>query len=250
VQPLLSDSLAWFSERYRRLRHRLARQPAVGRVRLGHFRRLQPISGQFGFDRGLCIDRFYIERFLAQHRADIHGRVLEVADSAYTTRFGGAQVTRADVLNIVAEPGTTVVMDLAVDDVPTELVDAFDCIILTQTLQMIFDVRAVVRNLPRLLKPGGVLLATIPGISQICRYPDGGPLDMWRLTLASATRLFGEAFPVDHLSVESHGNVLAAVAFLHGLAVEDLSVAELEVHDRDYQVILTVRAVKPDNASN
>ena len=210
-------------------------------------RRLEPISRQYGFDRGLCVDRFYIERFLAQHQADVHGRVLEVADNAYTVRFGGDRVLQSDVLNVRPEASATVVQDLAAS-LPPALEDAFDCVILTQTLQFVFDVRSAVENLRCLLKPGGVLLATLPGISQICRYDAGGPIDYWRLTQPSASRLFGDVFsrPGDTVATESHGNVLAAAAFLHGLAVEDVSVAELEVHDPDYEVIITVRAVKSE----
>jgi len=38
--------------------------------------------------------------------------------------------------------------------------------------------------------------------------------------------------------------VLAAVAFLHGLAAEDLRPEELDYHDADYELLITVRAIK------
>jgi len=38
--------------------------------------------------------------------------------------------------------------------------------VFTQTLHLIYDVRSAIRTLHRVLKPGGVLLATFPGISQ------------------------------------------------------------------------------------
>ena len=56
----------------------------VGAVEFGHLRRVRPISSSFGFDRGKPIDRRYIEDFLSRHAQDITGRVLEVADNAYT----------------------------------------------------------------------------------------------------------------------------------------------------------------------
>ncbi|RJP33191.1 MAG: methyltransferase domain-containing protein [Phycisphaerales bacterium] len=216
----------------------------VGAVDFGDLRRLDPIDRRFGFDRGLCIDRYYIEAFLGRHADDIRGRVLEVADDAYTRRFGGARVTRSDVLHL--EPGgarTTIVADLTRGDpIPSA---AFDCVILTQTLMMIFDLRAAVRTLHRILKPGGVLLATNPGISQISRYDMDRWGDCWRLTTKSARRLLEEAFPAQHVEVTSAGNVLAAVAFLHGLCAGDLAAEELEHHDPDYQLLITMRAVKP-----
>ncbi len=222
--------------------------PGVGSVDFGDLRRLGPINRRFGFDRGCCIDRYYIERFLEQHRGDIHGRVLEVADDAYTRRFGGDRVTRSDVLHL--EPGgarTTIVDDLTRGaSLPT---DAFDCVILTQTLMMIYDLPAAVRTLYCILKPGGVLLATNPGISQISRFDMDRWGDCWRMTTKSARRVLEEAFPATHIEVESAGNVLAAVAFLHGLCTDDLTAEELDHTDPDYQLLITMRAVKPGDVS-
>jgi SAM-dependent methyltransferase len=128
----------------------------------------EPVSRVFGFDRGKPVDRWYIERFLAEHAADVRGRVLEVAESTYTGWYGGGDVTRSDVLYASAEnPDATVVGDLTTGDGIAEA--AFDCFICTQTLQVIYDVRAAVAGTRRLLAPGGVLLASLPGISQISR---------------------------------------------------------------------------------
>ena len=46
------------------------------------------------------------------------------------------------------------------------------------------------------------------------------------------------------MHVKSHGNVLAAVAYLHGLTAHELSRAELDVHDPLYQLVITARAMK------
>jgi hypothetical protein len=69
--------------------------------------------------------------------------------------------------------------------------------------------------------------------------------DYWRFTSLSAQRLCASAFPPANVRVEAHGNVLAAVAFLHGLAREELRPEELDTKDPDYEVLITVRAVKP-----
>lgn len=231
----------------RQKQQRLTRWPPVGLVRFGSFRRLQPISRVFGFDRGLCIDRYYIEDFLARHADDIRGHVLEIGDDGYTRKFGGERVTRSDVLHVVeGNPKATIVADLTCcDHIPT---DAFDCIVFTQTLQFIYDVRAALRHLHRILKPRGVLLATFPGISQISRYDMDRWGDYWRFTTLSARRLFEEVFPPENVTVEAHGNVLTAVAFLHGLAAQELKQEELDYHDPDYEVLITVRAVKEQGA--
>lgn len=214
----------------------------VGGVAFGDFRRLVPISALWGYDRGLPIDRYYIERFLGEQASDIRGDVLEVGDDAYTRRFGGGRVTRSDVLNLDDLPGTTIRADLtSAPQVPS---DRFDCIVFTQTLQLIYDVRAAVATLHRILRPGGVLLATFPGITHSL---DGrwSAHWCWSFTPSSAMRLFGEVFPEKALAVDGHGNVLAAVAFLHGLAAEELRPEELDFRSPAFDVTIAVRAVKP-----
>jgi SAM-dependent methyltransferase len=213
-------------------------------VRFGSLRRLSPVSSQFGWDRGgLPVDRYYIERFLARHASDIGGRVLECRDDGYTRRFGGDRVTRADVLHPTADdPKATIVADLTrADEIPS---DAFDCIVLTQVLPFIPDVPAAVRTLHRILRPGGVLLATMPGISQIIRYDMDRWGDYWRFTSLSARRLFECGFPEGDVRVEAHGNVLVATAFLQGISSRELRAEELDHRDPDYEVLITVHAAK------
>jgi hypothetical protein len=68
--------------------------------------------------------------------------------------------------------------------------------------------------------------------------------DHWRLTTASAHRLFTERFVGGHTKVRAYGNVLTAIAFLEGMACEELTVEELDVPDPTYQLIVAVRALK------
>jgi SAM-dependent methyltransferase len=216
--------------------------PPVGTLKFGSLGRVNPISRHFGFDRGHCIDRFYIEDFLANHATDIRGRVLEIADNEYTKKFGGDRVTQSDVLHVKGDPHATIVADLtSADNVPA---DSFDCMIVTQTLQFVYELRAAVATIHRLLKPGGVLLTTFPGISQISRVDMDQWGEYWRFTTMSAKQLFAEAFGEASVSVQAYGNVFAAIALLHGLAQEDIELAKLKPHDPDYEVLVTVRAVK------
>jgi SAM-dependent methyltransferase len=216
--------------------------PKRGEVDFGDLRRLTPISRQWGFDRGLPVDRHYIEAFLRRHAHDIRGSVLEAGDSAYTRRFGGRRVTQADVLH--RTPGTegaTIIADLAnAEHVPS---DRFDCIVLTQTLQFVYDARAAMRTLYRILKPHGVLLLTVPGITQIVD-DEWRSSWYWSFTVNSLARIAGEAFRPAGFTVESYGNVLAAVAFLQGIAANELGADELRAHDPAYPVTLTLRARK------
>lgn len=230
----------------RKEQHRFSVSPPVGWVHFGSLRRLAPVSSVFGADRGLAICHFYIQRFLSTYALDIREHVLEIGDDVYTRQFGGGRITKSDVLHATAgNPKATLIADLTcADHIPT---NTFDCIIFTQTLQHIYDPRATIRTLHRILKPGGSLLATFPGISQISRYDMDRWGDYWRFTTASSHRLFAEFWPPEHVTVEALGNVLVAAAYLYGLSSVELQREELEVHDPDYQVLITVRAVKPDD---
>ena len=200
-----------------------------------------PLCRDFGYSRGTPIDRHYIEGFLERHSGDIRGRVLEVGDNRYSRRFGGDRVTQQDVLHIRAgHPQATVIGDLVEPGVlPTH---AFDCIILTQTLHLIFDMAAAVAQLHRALRPGGVALITVPGISPI----DCGEWKAswyWSLTDIALARLLGGAFETAKVTVSAHGNLFAATAFLHGAAVEEVDAAKLEPFDAAYPVTVAGRAV-------
>ena len=233
-------------QRRQLLRVAARRARALGPVRMGSLRHLTPLSRQFGYDRGLPVDRYYIERFLAENAHVISGRVLEVGDSTYTRRFGGQRVTQADVLNItVGDPETTIVADLATGQNIAS--SSFDCLVITQTLHLVYDLSAAVRTLHRILRPGGTLLATFPGISPIStdRWSETW---YWSLTPLSATRLFGDVFGPDNVEVVAYGNVLTSVAFLEGMATRELRHRELETHDPQFPMVVTVRAYRPQTA--
>lgn len=223
-----------------RVRQRVTR--LVRPAWFGRLHRTTPLSAHWGMERGTPIDRYYIEQFLHDHTADVRGRVLEVKDRRYTTAFGSG-VSHSDVLDIdPANPNATIVADLAA----AEHVDAdqFDCIIVTQTLQFVFDLGSAIRHLHRMLRPDGVLLVTVPSITRNDRLLLQS--DYWRFTAAACTRLFGDVFGNGNVDVRSHGNVLAAAAFLNGIAREELSARNLKSEDPLFPVIVTARARKTD----
>src|SRR5271157_3557805 len=84
------------------------------RRNVGSLRRTFPVSTDWGGERGQIVDRYFIEKFLTEHQGDVRGHVLEFADDSYACRFGGANATRVDVLNLTPDdPRTTIVADLA-----------------------------------------------------------------------------------------------------------------------------------------
>lgn len=240
----------------RRLRRILTRAPVISAAsRRNVGRRSTPVSSEWGFDRGLPVDRYYIARFLERFAAAdgytggvICGRILEIggrtyADAYRPTSGEPAARTRVDVLHENdANPDATIVGDLA--DPRTLPADTFDCIICTQVLPVIWDVPAALRALHAALRPGGTLLATVPGITRALTPDRDNWGDWWRFTSLSARRLAEEAFPGGDVHVEAYGNLLSATLFLHGFAAHELSAAELDLRDPDYEVIVAVRARK------
>jgi SAM-dependent methyltransferase len=218
-------------------------------VRFGSLRRLTPISPDFGWDRGQPIDRYYIADFMRRHgRGDEHapgaisGRVLEVGEDRYASVFASAELDHIDVLDPSnANPRATVIADLA--DAPQIPSDTYDCVICTQTLTLIYELRAAIQTLHRILTPGGTLLMTVPGISPAT--PEMATWgDRWRFTSVSARRLLEEVFGPLNTTIETYGNVLASAAFLYGLSAEDLRREELDTRDPKYELLVAIKAVK------
>jgi peptidoglycan/xylan/chitin deacetylase (PgdA/CDA1 family)/SAM-dependent methyltransferase len=210
---------------------------------LGELRRTTPIARDWGYERGTPVDRYYIEKFLEKHAADISGAVLEVQESDYTRRFGGNRVTKSDVIDLdPSNTRATIVSDLrCAANIAT---GTYDCVILTQTLHVIDDMASAVTECARILKPGGVLLATLPCASRVSvEYGHDG--DFWRVTDAGARCLFSTAFPAENLTVESHGNVFSNLAFLYGFCCEELTTAEFDAFDPYFPMLVSVRAEKP-----
>lgn len=192
----------------------------------------QPLSRRFGQDRGRPVDRVYIERFLAAHAADIHGHGLEIYEPTYLEHFG--RCTRIDVLDAdLASTRATIHGDFSA--LPAARFDVFVC---TQTLQAIADPLRALRQAYDALRPGGVLLATVPGISQIV---PGEPFpEHVRYTALGLRALAGQVFADPQ--VEAHGNVVAAAAFLYGMAERELDPGALHTDDPAYELVITLRA--------
>lgn len=241
-------ALYWLRTQRRAYKH----HPPLGKVKWGELRQLKPISFCCGLDRGQPIDRYYIEQFLAHNDQEIQGRVLEVGNNFYTRKFGGDRILTSDVLHAIADnPDATIVANLA--DAPQIPSNSFDCFILTQTLQYVYDVQRAVRTIHRILKPGGVVLVTLPNLTPIVDPESkseawGSDCWYWGFTNISAQKLFAEVFSAENVQVEPHGNLIAATAFLQGLSSQELKPEELNHCDPRYQVIITVRAVKREVA--
>ncbi len=217
----------------------------VHRPRWGNLRRLEPFSHRSGHDRGSqTVDRYYIDRFVTDHRARIRGRVLEVADRRYACALGQDIVT-IDVLDVDPRNAlATVVVDL--DDHGALPIEAFDCVILTQTLQYVQDPRASLRTLWGSLAPGGTLLISAPAAAKVDHTMEDR--ESWRILPVGMERLLSEVVGEADRTVAGHGNLIATVAFLYGLAVEELSTGDLDVVDPSYPLVTTAIVTKREHA--
>lgn len=231
--------------------YRLRRRRAPdGENPLGQLRAPVPIARWFGWGRGKAIDRVFIERFLSAQSASIRGRVLEIGDNAYTLAYGGDRVQQSDIFHYDANNSrATFIGDLSsCDHIPNAL---FDCIIMTQTLQFIYDVRAALNTVHRLLKPGGSMIATFPGISQISD-PNWNSTWCWGWSRGQAASLLETAFPGGDVAVETLGNRYAAIAMLHGLVAEEVPLEQLLSPDGACAFLIgavAVRAAQPEGAA-
>lgn len=197
----------------------------------------EPISRQFGTERGMPIDRFYIERFLENNKQFIKGDVLEIEDSMYTKQFGGEHVKTAIVMD-VSSVGGNVTFQGNLETGVGIMDEIVDCFILTQTLMYIFDLKSAARNIGRLLKKGGKVLITCSGISQnsIRCMDDYGCY--FNFNQEALLRIFEDETALCVIKKGSYGNVKTVTAHLNGLCCEDLKEDDFEVNDKYYPLIV------------
>jgi SAM-dependent methyltransferase len=215
------------------VRLRCARQ-GRGIPRWGNLRRTRPFSDNFGFDRGTPIDRYYLHHFLHRHRAHITGRVLEIQNSDYTKRFGH-DLLETHTIDVNPAFRPTYHCDLARIDgcVPD---GHYDCFLLPNTLSVLHDIEPCLSNAARIVRPGGVILATAAALVPLT----GDMPNYWHLSADGWRELTRRAWPDTAVHVEAHGNCLAAIAAMLGLAHEEIDPAELDIHDARFPVLVTV----------
>ncbi|PLY08815.1 MAG: methyltransferase [Arcobacter sp.] len=188
------------------------------------------------------MDRVYIEDFLKNNSSEIKGVTLEIAEDTYSKEFG-SEIVRYEILhNNNENPNATIVGDLTnISSLPK---DDIDCFICTQTLNFIYDFQKAILGIHHILKPKGIVLATVAGLSQISRYDMDRWGDYWRFTDLSIKLAFENVFGKGNVEVNYYGNVFAAKSFLDGLSAEELTKEELFYKDKDYQILITIKATK------
>lgn len=200
-----------------------------------------PVSRVFGSERGKALDRYYIETFLEEYSSDIKGCCMEIGTDMYTKRYGADKVTESLILHVEGY-GNTMKGNFETGEGLHE--DMVDCLICTQTLQYIYDVRAAIKNIYYILKPQGVALITVPGIKPLCLFDEDNWGEKWSFTEKSLVYLCKELGDKIKFSVNSYGNVKVAAAYLYGLCCEELAESDFQYRDRQYPFLITARIQK------
>ena len=206
--------------------------------RWGNLRRVQPFSLTYGGDRGTPVDRHYLDGFLHMHAADITGTVLEIQRPGYAHRFGH-DLSRVDTVDIDPAFSPTFRCDLAHAEVIAS--NAYDCLLLPATLQGLKNIEACLQHALRVIRPGGVILATTAAFAPLMADVP----DYWRMSAAGWQELTARCWRGCDVDVRAYGNCLAATASMMGLAAEELTEAELDVHDPRYPVVVSLACRKP-----
>lgn len=232
-----------FAKETRKKLVQATRWPPVGSVHWGDLRRGKPVSDKWGGDRGTPVDRYYIEKFLEENGGRIRGKVLEIGNDRYSKMYGAGKTKEIKILHASGNnPKADYIASL--ENAPQIPDDYFDCVICTQTLQLIPDLEAAIKTIHRILVPGGAALVTLPGISRIYSEKTEDWKDFWRFTEHSAALHFKKIFSPSKLKIRTRGNVLASAAFLYGIAREELKAEELDHNDPLYQLVILISAEK------
>lgn len=195
-----------------------------------------PISEQFGSERGTPIDRFYIDQFLMEHKDYIRGTVLEIEDSFYTKKFGGDHVEKSIVMDVSSSaPEITFNGNLETGEGIRD--NIADCFILTQTLMYIYDLKMAVKNIYKCLKKNGVVLITCSGLSQNSQRCMDSYGAYYNFNEDVFKKLFVEE-EMEVLEIGSFGNVKTVSAHINGLCCEDLTETDFVPNDKYYPLIV------------
>ncbi len=184
------------------------------------------------------VSRHFIDQFLQANRDAVSGRVLELSSCPLIDSSGGESATVVDHFEFPQDEDSS---DAEFwKDLPSA---HYDCAIVVETLEGIFDLRTAAREIARILKPGGTLLATATTTGAL------GPREnrpvYWRLTPVSLGRLFEEVFGKDSVTTDAFGNYRTCLASLAGIPVEEIETEALAESSPLFVQGVTLRALKP-----
>lgn len=195
----------------------------------------EPYSRNFGSERGTAVDRYYIDKFISQYQKYIYGDVMEIGTDMYTKCYGGRHVKNTYICHVEGGDNWLKVNFETGEGIEDEKVD---CLICTQTLQYIYDLKTAMQNIYRLLKNNGTVLITVPGIKQLCRFDDQKWGEYWSFTPKSLAKLCKEVADDNDFEVISYGNIKSAFSYMYGVCKEELNIEDLSYNDEQYPFLI------------
>jgi glycosyltransferase involved in cell wall biosynthesis len=240
LRGLGSQILPVRTRRWLRARWLKRSTPRAGEVDFGSFGRVTPIRRVFDPDRGTPVGRYYLEAFLRAHQqfppepilylgsGTPEAQVTAGLSTAPSHRSPSDVESQADRASpspaSMEEPGYSTVIVQGVPSGSSDLVDAL-------------------RVGGRALRPGGVLLGVFPALARFgIGEAEHGPQDVF--TLAQVRAAAESVFGGESLRVETRGNILAALASLHGLAAEELRPDQLAHSDPSFPVVILLHVTR------
>ncbi len=187
----------------------------------------------------LSIEGYYSARFLQSQATAIKGATLLITHHDDLRSFSHPQVDQLEVIKGYPDDNLFIAM---LARRPTAV---YDTIVMLQALGYQSNPKLLLQTVHGLLKPGGNLFTTFPG----CISGFDQENLFWSFTEHSARKCLAEIFSPSQCWVNFHGNVLAAVAHLHGVDAASFLPMELDFRDRQYQVMITGRARKMETDS-
>lgn len=198
---------------------------------------LLPFCRNFGTDRGGSLSRYYVDRFIRKYSDRIEGRVLEFGDNHYQDFFQSSQILSYEVFDVKAGSGVTLVGDI--QDCPNIATASFDAVICTQVLEHVFQPVKGLDEIYRILKPGGILLLSLPFYGAAHLIPN----DYWRFTPFTFKKLL-DKYPFRELNIDFEGNLCISIMYLLGLGISDTHQTMLDKQSHHDPLELTCFARK------
>jgi len=129
------------------------------------------------------------------------GRPYEAMLQPFVGRYVGLDVAAGPRVDLVGTADAIPVADASVD-----------CVLCTQVLQYVPDPDAAIREIRRVLRPGGAVFLSTHGTS----FVDRQSADRWRWTQHGLAELFDRAGPWTDFEILPAGGVACAAAYLVG----------------------------------
>lgn len=211
---------------------------------------IKKYSNKFGFDRGTPLDLFYMMQIFDKvDKYKSYQNSLEFGDLNYSKLFNTKNMfvlTHPEYANGVIDKNQ-IVFDLNSSNIYNGTF--FDLIISTNVINFTHNPFVSIKHHFAMLNDNGTLVLTVQSSMPVSDYDQKRWGDYWRLTMDSLAKLL-EGYPIEY-ELYSFGSFTTSIAFLCGIAAEELELNVLDEHDHRYPIGIGAIIKKlPKNASN